>query len=120
MNEKNMKIQKLISVGILLLLSVAVLSAQDSLPNPHDDASGSSVAALRAWDLQAYNQFMDQAQRCNSYPEYQCLPAAEQPEQKISGKHSAKAVSKTANKTPDAAVSSPVVSDTNTQASASK
>ena len=115
-----MKLQKLISVGALLLLSVAALSAQNTLPNPNDDACWSSLAALRACELQAYERAMDQAQRCTSYPEYQCLPAAEQPEQRISAKHSAKAVSKTANKTPNAAGSAAVISDTNAPASGSK
>ena len=69
-----MKLQKLIPVGILLLLSVATLSAQNTLPNPHDDACWSSLSALRACQLQAYDKAMDQAQRCTSYPEYQCLP----------------------------------------------
>ena len=88
-----MKLQKLIPVGILLLLSVAALSAQTGLPNPHDDACWSSLAALRACELQAYDQAMDQAQRCSSYPEYQCLPAAERSEREIAEKHSHKAVS---------------------------
>src|SRR5271169_515250 len=95
-----MKTQKLIAVGILLLASVAVVSAQNTLPNPNDDACWSSLSALRACELQAYDQAIDQAQRCTSYPEYQCLPAAEQPVQKISEKHSAKVVSKTANNKP--------------------
>ena len=116
-----MKLQKIIPVGILLLLSVATLSAQNALPNPHDDAGWSSLAALRACQLQAYDRAMDQAQRCTSYPEYQCLPAAEQPEQKISAKQSAKTVAKTANNEQNAvAVSAPVASDTDTQASNSQ
>lgn len=82
-----MKLQKLIPVGILLLVSVATLSAQNSLPNPHDDACWSSLSALRACQLQAYDRAMDQAERCTSHPEYQCLPA-EQPTQ--TAKHVAK------------------------------
>jgi hypothetical protein len=104
-----MKLQKLIPVGILLLLSVTALSAQSGLPNPHDDACWSSLAALRACELQAYDQAMDQAQRCSSYPEYQCLPAAERSEREIAEKHSHKAVSKAAGNASSAAVS-PVAS----------
>jgi hypothetical protein len=115
-----MKLQKLIPVGILILLSVATLSAQSSLPNPHDDACWSSLSALRACQLQAYDQALDQAQRCTSYPEYQCLPAAEQPEQKAARKQTAKAGSKTASSTPSAAVSSVAISTANTQPSDSK
>jgi hypothetical protein len=115
-----MKLQKLIPVGILLLLSVATLSAQNTLPNPHDDACWSSLSALRACQLQAYDQALDQAQRCTSYPEYQCLPA-DVSLQKTSAKPSAKAIAKTTNNAQNAvAVSAPVESDTNTQASNSR
>jgi hypothetical protein len=110
-----MKLQKLIPVGILLLLSVATLSAQNSLPNPHDDACWSSLSALRACQLQAYDQAMDYAQRCTSYPEYQCAPPAEQPAQKVAGKQTSKAVSKAASSTPSAAVSSAAISNSNAQ-----
>ncbi len=105
-----MKLQKLIPVGILLLLSVATLSAQSSLPNPHDDACWSSLSALRACQLQAYDQALDQAQRCTSYPEYQCLPA-DQPVQKA--KHVAKRAAKPDDNAP---VAVPVVApDTGVQ-----
>lgn len=92
-----MKLQKLILVGILLLVSVAALSAQNALPNPNDDACWSSLDALRACQLQAYNAALDQAQRCTSYPEYQCLPAAEPPQQKVSAKHTDKGASQASN-----------------------
>ena len=105
-----MKLQKLIPVGILLLVSVATLSAQNTLPNPHDDACWSSLDALRACQLQAYDPAVDQAQRCTSYPEYQCLPAAEQPQQKLSEKHAAKGASKADDNAPVAV--SPWASDT--------
>jgi hypothetical protein len=115
-----MKLQKLIPVGILLLLSVATLSAQTALPNPHDDACWSSLSALRACDLQAYDRVMEQATRCTSYPEYQCLPP-EVSLQKTAAKHSAKPIAKTANNAQNAvAVSAPVEYDTTIQASNSK
>ncbi len=114
-----MKLQTLIAIGVLLLLSAAALSAQNALPNPNDDACWSSLAALRACELQAYDRAMDQAERCNSYPEYQCLPAAEQPEQTISRNHSAKPVSTSANNTPSTA-SPAVIADTNAPAGDSK
>jgi hypothetical protein len=110
-----MKLQKLIPVGILLLLSVATLSAQNSLPNPHDDACWSSLSALRACQLQAYDQVLDQAQRCTSYPEYQCLPPAEQPAKKMAGKQTAKAASKTVSSTPRVAASPAAMSSGNPQ-----
>ncbi len=91
-----MKLQKLIPVALLLLLSVATLSAQNTLPSPNDDACWSSLSALRACQLQAYDKAMDQAQRCTSYPEYQCFPA-DLPLQKTSAKHAAKTVANTIN-----------------------
>ncbi len=104
-----MKLQKLIPVGILLLLSVATVSAQSALPNPHDDACWSSLSALRACEIQAYDQVMDQAQRCTSYPEYQCLPP-EVSLYKTSATNSAKAVAKSANSVDNAvAVSAPII-----------
>ncbi len=69
-----MKTLKLLSIGVLLLVSVATLSAQNTLPNPNNDSCWSSLAALRACQLQAYQQEQDYAQRCTSYPEYQCIP----------------------------------------------
>lgn len=70
-----MKTLKLASVGMMfLLLSVASLAAQNTLPDPHNASCWSSVAALQACQLQAYQQEQDYAQRCTSYPEYQCIP----------------------------------------------
>ena len=69
-----MKTLKLLSIGVLLLVSVATLSAQNTVPNPNNDSCWSSLAALRACQLQAYQQEQDYAQRCTSYPEYQCIP----------------------------------------------
>jgi len=92
-----MKLQKLLTIGFLLVISVAALSAQNTLPNPNDDACWSSINALRACQLQAYNAAMDQAQRCTSYPEYQCLPAEEHTPQKVSAKHVSKGASQATN-----------------------
>ncbi len=114
-----MKLRKFIPIGILLLLSVATLSAQTALPNPHDDGCWSSLSALRACQLQAYDQAADYAQRCTSYPEYQCLPA-ETSLQKTSTKHSANTISKTSDSTQDAVASPMTVPDTNSQASGAK
>jgi hypothetical protein len=109
-----MKLQKLLTIGFLLVISVATLSAQNTLPNPNDDACWSSLDALRACQLQAYNAYMDQAQRCTSYPEYQCLPAEEPTQQKVAAKHDTKPASHavTATRTAIAPVT-PV--DTNNQ-----
>src|SRR5208282_6419264 len=92
-----MKLQKLMLIGILLLVSVAALSAQNTLPDPHNDACWSSLDALHACQLQAYNAAVEQAERCTSYPEYQCLPAQEQSQQKVSAKHATKGASQASN-----------------------
>jgi hypothetical protein len=112
-----MKLQKFTPVGLLLLLSVASLSAQSALPNPHDDACWSSLDALRACQLQAYDQAIDQAQRCTSYPEYQCLPAGVSLQK--TAKHSAK-VTKSATGPDNAVAVSAPVAVTNAQVSNSK
>ena len=112
-----MKLQKLIPIGILLLLSAATLSAQSALPNPHDDACWSSLSALRDCDIQAYDQVMEQAMRCTSYPEYQCLPP-EVSLHKTSAANSAKTPAKSTNNSDNAvAVSAPVPPESNSQAS---
>jgi hypothetical protein len=112
-----MKLQKLIPVALLLLLSVATVPAQNTLPNPNDDACWSSLSALRACQLQAYDKAIDQAQRCTSYPEYQCFPA-DLPLQKTAAKHSSKEAAKTTKDAQNAvAVSEPVASEHNTRAS---
>ncbi len=73
-----MKITMLVITGILLLMSAATLSAQNALPNPNNSACWQSLSSLRACQLAQYEHEIDYAQRCTSYPEYQCLPATEQ------------------------------------------
>jgi len=114
-----MKIQKLIPIGILLLVSVATLSAQNSLPNPNDDNCWSSLTALRACQLQAYDQAQEYAQRCTSYPEYQCFDYYE-PQQKTAGKVAAK-TDRNAQNTAPATVPNPgLASDMNVQTSSAR
>lgn len=73
-----MKLQKLLVIGFLLVISVAVATAQNTLPNPNDDSCWSSLDALRACQLRAYNAAQDYERRCSSYPEYQCVPVEQQ------------------------------------------
>jgi hypothetical protein len=77
--EENVKSQSkfraLTITGILFVLSVAPLSAQNSLPDPKDSSCWESLTALRACSLEQYNRELDYEQRCTSYPEYQCAPA---------------------------------------------
>jgi hypothetical protein len=108
-----MKTLKLISIGVLLLVSVATLSAQTSLPNPHDDACWSNLAALRACQLKAYDQAVEYAQRCTSYPEYQCNDYYQPQQQKTAAKHAANAASGSTNTAPSVAAGSAAASDTN-------
>jgi hypothetical protein len=95
-----MKLRTLIAIGTLLLLSAAALAAQNSLPNPNDSSCWESLSALRACQMEQYNRAMDQAERCTSYPEYQCLPA---PEPSASSEEMAKGTSKLNHGKPSAA-----------------
>ena len=71
-------LRALIPIGTLLVLSVVPLSAQNSLPNPHDSSCWESLSTLHTCALEQYNRELDQAERCTSYPEYQCTPAPDQ------------------------------------------
>ena len=72
------KFRALTFTGILFVLSVAPLSAQNRLPDPKDSSCWESLTALRACSLERYNRELNYEQRCTSYPEYQCAPAPEQ------------------------------------------
>ena len=73
-----MKLQKLLAIGFLLVISFAGATAQNTLPNPNDSSCWSSLDALRACQLQAYNAAQDYDRRYSSYPEYQCAPREQQ------------------------------------------
>ena len=73
-----MKLQKLLAIGFLLVIYFAGATAQNTLPNPNDNSCWSSLEALRACQLRAYNAAQDYDQRCSSYPEYQCAAAEQQ------------------------------------------
>jgi len=62
---------------------------------------------------------MDQARRCTSYPEYQCLPADEPTQQGVSAKHNTKGAAQTSNAA-DPAASSVAGSDTGVQTASAK
>ena len=110
-----MKLQNVVLIGLLLLVPVATLSAQNSVPNPNDDSCWSSLSALRACQLQAYNQAQDYAQRCTSYPEYQCFDYY-QPQQKAS-KTATKANSNSGSTVPANAAGSQAATDSITATS---
>jgi len=110
-----MKTLKLVTIGALLLVSVATVSAQTSLPNPQDDACWSSLAALRACQLKTYDLAVDYAQRCSSYPEYQCNDYY-QPQQKRISKSEAKSAPNPTNTTPSATANSSAASEATVQA----
>jgi hypothetical protein len=71
------KIRRLMPLGLLLALAAAPVSAQNSLPSPHDESCWESVSTLHACVLEQYQREMEQAERCTSYPEYQCTPTPE-------------------------------------------
>ncbi len=109
-------IQKIALIGTLSLIFAATLSAQSALLNPQDDNCWSSLNALRACQTRAYDQAQSYAQRCTSYPEYQCFDYY-QPPQKTAAKSSAKATEHSVNSTPSDTASPVVTSGTSNQAS---
>lgn len=76
--EDGMKLLKMFSIAALLLLAVSVVSAQNTLPDPNDSTCWQSLEALRTCAQAQYDREAAQAQRCTSYPEYQCEPESEQ------------------------------------------
>jgi len=86
-----MTVRKFLLFGILFLVAASTMQAQNSLPDPHNDSCWSSLASLRACQLQAYNEAQDYQYRCTSYPEYQCNDYYEPSQKTIakSGKHAA-------------------------------
>jgi hypothetical protein len=62
----------------LLLLTVSAASAQSSLPDPNDAACWQSLDSLHDCAQAQQDRAMAQAERCTSYPEYQCEPESAQ------------------------------------------
>lgn len=102
-----MRIHKLVLTGLLLLVSVGTLAAQNSLPNPHDDSCWSSLSALRACQTQAYDQAQAYAQNCTSYPEYQCFDYYQPPQKPV--KKTASKAKATSDNTIPVTATGPVV-----------
>ena len=73
-----MKMKLMLVTGILLLLSAAVLPAQSTLPDANNDSCWQSLSSLHACQLAQQQRETDYAQRCTSYPEYQCLPVSDE------------------------------------------
>lgn len=81
----------LLLTGILVLLSVASLPAQNALPDPHNDSCWSSVSALQACQIQAEDLAQAQTRNCTSYPEYQCFDYYQPPQKEAALKSAPKA-----------------------------
>ncbi len=89
--------KKLLLTGILVLLSVASLPAQNALPDPHDDSCWSSLSALQACQIRADDEAQAQAQNCTSYPEYQCFDYYQPPQKEAAVKLAPKANTESIN-----------------------
>lgn len=76
-----MKLFKLSLIAATFLLAASSLLAQNSLPDANDSACWQSLSALHQCAQAQQDRAMYQAQRCTSYPEYQCEPSSEQPRQ---------------------------------------
>ena len=78
-----MKILTTLLTAALLLVAASSLYAQNNLADPNDSACWQSLEALHNCAQVQNDRAMAQAQRCTSYPEYQCEPEAEQPQQTV-------------------------------------
>ena|ERR1700733_15395683 len=75
-----MKLFTILLTASLFLLAASAVSAQNSLPDPNDAACWQSLDALHDCAQAQQDRSMAQAERCTSYPEYQCEPEFTQPQ----------------------------------------
>jgi CHAD domain-containing protein len=76
------KILTSVLTAVLLLVAASSLSsAQNNLADPTDTACWQSLETLHNCAQVQNDRAMAQAERCTSYPEYQCEPESEQPQQ---------------------------------------
>jgi len=75
-----MKLLTILLTATLLLLTASAVSAQNSLPDTNDAACWQSLDALHDCAQAQQDRAMAQAERCTSYPEYQCEPESAQPQ----------------------------------------
>jgi hypothetical protein len=74
------KLLTILITASLLLLAASSVSAQNNLPDPNDAACWQSLDALHNCAQAQQDRAMAQAERCTSYPEYQCEPESAQPQ----------------------------------------
>ena len=77
-----MKLLTILITATLLMLASSSVFAQNSLPDPNDAACWQSLDALHNCAQAQQDRAMAQAERCTSYPEYQCEPESAQPQQR--------------------------------------
>jgi hypothetical protein len=75
-----MKLLKISLSAALFLLAASTLFAQNNLPDPNDSACWQSLSALHQCAQVQQDRAISQAERCTSYPEYQCQSESEQPQ----------------------------------------
>jgi hypothetical protein len=75
-----MKLLTVLITATFMLLAVSSLSAQNNLPDSNDAACWQSLDALHDCAQAQQDRAMAQADRCTSYPEYQCEPESAQPQ----------------------------------------
>jgi hypothetical protein len=76
-----MKFLNISLAAAMFLLAASSLFAQNNLPDPDDSDCWQSLTALHQCAQLQQDRAASQAQRCTSYPEYQCEPEPEQPRQ---------------------------------------
>jgi hypothetical protein len=69
-----MKLLKISLAAATFFLAASSLFAQSNLPDANDGACWQSLTALHQCAQTQQDRAMSQAQRCTSYPEYQCQP----------------------------------------------
>jgi len=74
------KLLTILITASLLLLAASSVSAQNNLPDANDAACWQSLDALHNCAQAQQDRAMAQAERCTSYPEYQCEPESAQPQ----------------------------------------
>ena len=79
-----MRFLKFFPLTILSLLTAMPVFAQNNLPDANDTVCWQSMTALHNCVQEQQDKAMSQAERCTSYPEYQCEPESEflSPQQK--------------------------------------
>lgn len=71
---KAMRIPQTIVLMMVIFAALATANAQNVLPDEQNQACWQDLNSLRQCVATQQQKLADQAERCTSYPEYQCAP----------------------------------------------